>query len=110
MTISDLLLADEKLLNHSAIAIALPQLKLTSWLSAQKVYPKVYWQGHGSVQCLAALGSIASFPSIPYFSHTSSIRFFGGQAFSQEKADSTWNAFPGSQFWVPQFELIQDAL
>ncbi|MBS0620422.1 MAG: isochorismate synthase [Verrucomicrobia bacterium] len=93
------------------LTIELPSLDLIDWLSYQEVYPKVFWKDREGGVTRGALGNLLSFTHVPtLFSPTDlDIRLYGGMRFSKKrKEDATWDGFPHTSFWLPQFEIVQE--
>jgi len=90
---------------------SLPVLDLLQWLENNWVYPKVFWKDRDGLVIRAAVGSLFSFPHVPFFSGTVpfEIRLYGGIRFSEKyhHEDMTWRGFPKTCFWLPQIELSQ---
>lgn len=93
-------------------------IPLISWLSAQQIYPRIYWQARDKTQEVAAIGSCKSF----YFenetdderlseiyrqqkalSNDPNIRYYGGLAF--DRSIISWPEFGRAHFVLPRIEL-----
>jgi len=87
----------------------IPQLDVISWLSQQKIYPKVYWQDRDTLHFHAAVGNILCFSEAPHFESSvdEDVRFYGGIQFPSDKQETMWDAFAPCAFWLPAFEILQ---
>lgn len=83
---------------------------LLEWLAGTSLFPKFYLR-RGEKE-LAAAGSLMSLPFAPRFNdgNTSSMRFFGGQAFFPKwpAKDRVWDTFPRRVFFAPQYEMVRE--
>jgi menaquinone-specific isochorismate synthase len=100
------------------ISVDAPALPLISWLSAQTLYPKIYWHGRDRDEDVAAIGSCKAF----YFAdqvddntlasiyeqqrnktNHQDIRYYGGLAF--DRSVECWPEFGRAHFILPRIEL-----
>ncbi|MGX9462290.1 isochorismate synthase [Shewanella sp. A14] len=100
------------------LSVDAPALPLISWLSAQTLYPKIYWHGRDRDEDIAALGSCKAF----YFAdqvddndlakiyqqqrnktNQQDIRYYGGLAF--DRTVECWPEFGRAHFILPRVEL-----
>lgn len=100
------------------LSVDAPALPLISWLSAQTVYPKIYWHGRDRNEDVAAIGSCKAF----YFAdqvddnalaqiyqqqrnktNHLDIRYYGGLAF--DRTVECWPEFGRAHFILPRIEL-----
>jgi len=96
-------------LNYYESESKIDPLCLVTFLKAQKIYPKMYWNERFSNEERIAIGSILSLDHIPLSSEIDQeTRLYGGYAFSQKThPESIWGDFPKSYFFLPQYEIIQ---
>lgn len=100
---------DGKIYPLDQFKLELPALDLISWLSRQRLYPKVFWKEEGILR--AAVGNLLSFSHAPVISAFNAIdvRLYGGMRFTQNRHnDETWRGFPQTCFWLPQIEVSQE--
>jgi menaquinone-specific isochorismate synthase len=102
------------------LAVSAGRVDSFSWLSEQRIFPKVYWSGREDRAGVAAVGIadlretgfsggqgslsklLASLPD----SGVSGARYFGGGRFDPlGKHDEEWAAFGAYRFVLPRFEL-----
>ncbi len=100
------------------LSVEAPALPLISWLSAQTLYPKIYWHGRDRNEDVAAIGSCKTF----YFAdqvddnalaqiyqqqrnktNHQDIRYYGGLAF--DRTVECWPEFGCAHFILPRIEL-----
>ncbi|MGI2226942.1 isochorismate synthase [Shewanella frigidimarina] len=100
------------------LSVEAPALPLISWLSAQTLYPKIYWHGRDRNEDVAAIGSCKTF----YFAdqvddnalaqiyqqqrnktNHQDIRYYGGLAF--DRTVECWPEFGRAHFVLPRIEL-----
>ncbi|PKH99399.1 isochorismate synthase, partial [Shewanella sp. 11B5] len=100
------------------LSVEAPALPLISWLSAQTLYPKIYWHGRDRNEDVAAIGSCKTF----YFAdqvddnalaqiyqqqrnktNHQDIRYYGGLAF--DRTVECWPEFGRAHFILPRIEL-----
>jgi len=100
------------------LSVDAPALPLISWLSAQTLYPKIYWHGRNRDEDVAAIGSCKVF----YFAdqiddnalasiyqqqcnktNHQDIRYYGGLAF--DRSVECWPEFGRAHFILPRIEL-----
>ncbi|MGL5291755.1 MAG: hypothetical protein ACRC9T_07520, partial [Vibrionaceae bacterium] len=76
-----------------------------TWLDAQPLYPKCFWQSRSGTKTVLALGAIAAFDSAQQALQglQSSQRVWGGRPFTQRSADST---SAQDFFFLPQLEIM----
>ncbi|WP_392343358.1 isochorismate synthase MenF [uncultured Shewanella sp.] len=100
------------------LSVETAALPLISWLSAQTLYPKIYWHGRDRNEDVAAIGSCKTF----YFAdqvddnalaqiyqqqrnktNHQDIRYYGGLAF--DRTVECWPEFGRAHFILPRIEL-----
>ncbi|MFT6256045.1 MAG: menaquinone-specific isochorismate synthase [Cellvibrionaceae bacterium] len=100
------------------LSVETAALPLISWLSAQTIYPKIYWHGRDRNEDVAAIGSCKTF----YFAdqvddnalaqiyqqqrnktNHQDIRYYGGLAF--DRTVECWPEFGRAHFILPRIEL-----
>jgi len=100
------------------LSVEAPALPLISWLSAQTLYPKIYWHGRDRNEDVAAIGSCKTF----YFAdqvddnalaqiyqqqrnktNHQDIRYYGGLAF--DRTVECWPEFGRAHFILPRIKL-----
>ena len=86
-------------------------LNLPSYLEAQPLFPKFYHRCQDSGEERAAFGSLVSLPYIPKLSQDidPSLCFYGALRFPCKKADPLWAEFPSTLFFLPLYEIRQNA-
>lgn len=85
------------------------KLDLLSFLKAQEIYPKMYWNERSSNEERIVIGSFLELDHLPTtFEGGPDIRLYGGHAFSDSlHFSSVWDEFPKSHFFLPRYEILQ---
>ncbi len=107
--------SQEPLVQVSCDILPLP---LIAWLSAQSVYPRIYWQGRDKTEEVAAIGQCQDFNfseetsdnelaeiyhSQCGLSTNQELRYYGGVAF--DRSLPCWPEFGRARFVLPRIEL-----
>lgn len=105
----------EPLIQVSCDILPLP---LIAWLSAQPVYPRIYWQGRDKTEEVAAIGQCQDFSFSEStsdeelakiyhhqcsLSNNQQLRYYGGVAF--DRSVTCWPEFGRARFVLPRIEL-----
>ena len=100
------------------LAEPIHSIPLISWLSAQIIYPRVYWQGRDKNEEVAAIGSSKRFhfeneiddisladiyQKQKSLSNNPNVRYYGGLAF--DRSIDSWPEFGRAHFVLPRIEL-----
>lgn len=98
------------------LSIAIEPLDLTAWLSAQAVYPKVYWQGRDDAVAYAGVGAAVVLDGPDLWDRLDAFSrahpaagLFGGLRFDPQRTVAPeWAAFGQGAFFLPTFVIQQD--
>lgn len=84
-------------------------MNILEWLSAQELYPKVFWQSREGNIRRASIGASCFFSELPQFQPNDPQNrcYYGGMRFSREKKSLIWDGFPDRLFWTPYYEIIE---
>lgn len=100
------------------LSVEIMPLPLIAWLSAQPVFPRIYWQGRDKTEEVAAIGSCKDFSFTQSISddelakiyhaqcglsNNQQLRYYGGVAF--DRTVPCWPEFGRARFVLPRIEL-----
>jgi menaquinone-specific isochorismate synthase len=104
-----------------SFAIPMSPVDLVDWLSAQTLFPRLYWQARANPTCYGAIGSAITLDhdttEKDQWSHIEALTrdapelaFFCGMRFdASQEPDTEWDAFGNALFMLPRFVVEQDA-
>lgn len=100
------------------LSVSIKAIPVIAWLSAQPIYPRIYWKGRDTEEEVAAIGSCKDFfyaeavddneLAMAYqqqraLTNNQDIRYYGGVAF--DRTTESWPEFGRARFVLPQIEL-----
>ncbi|MCB1107974.1 MAG: isochorismate synthase [Chlamydiia bacterium] len=88
---------------YMRLEVPFPVEDLFEWLSAQNLFPKVYFETELD-GAIAAIGSVFQTNEIPTFSEETGPRLFGGRDFMKRRKNS-WKSFPDCSYFLPLIEI-----
>lgn len=104
------------------IEIEIEPVDLLAWISQQKSWTKIFWEGRDDQFRVAAIGyadmikddnktprEIVERISRVLKDAPESMRYYGGFAFDPENIHSIWKKFGRNYFILPQFEIISSS-
>lgn len=92
--------------------LQIDRLDLSSWLSAQEHFPKLYWKCRKTGLETVALGSLANFSKVPEIPANlpDSYKLYGALSFSDKPLNGIWKDFAPCFFFLPQIQIFQSSL
>ena len=103
------------------ISVPVAPLDILSWLHAQKIFPKIFWQGRDSFLECAALGrayacgrngqaraEILSSVQVFVEQLPSAARLWGGIGFDPGDQDAGWEEYGPARFVLPRLEILRE--
>jgi len=94
---------DGKSIPYMRLEVPFPVNDLIDWLSAQKLFPKVYFETSQDGMT-AGIGCALKVNHIPSFGKGLGPRFYGGSDFMPRKK-KTWGVFPSCAYFLPLIQI-----